>query len=56
MGEDVEFAWRIAKDNGKLGVVKPAVIVNTGITNSFGEKIPGWEMVEQEAPPGVLVE
>jgi len=56
MGEDVEFAWRIAADKGKLGVVHPAVVVNTGITNSFGEKIPGWELVRAQAPSGVLVE
>ncbi len=56
MGEDVEFAWRIAADKGKLGVVHPAVVVNTGITNSFGEKIPGWEMVKEQCPSGVLCE
>jgi len=56
MGEDVEFAWRIAADKGKLGVVHPPVIVNTGITNSFGEKIPGWEMVKAQVPSGVICE
>jgi hypothetical protein len=56
MGEDVEFAWRIGADKGKLGVVHPAVIVNTGITNSFGDKIPGWEMVKAQCPSGVLCE
>ena len=56
MGEDVEFGWAIAKDGGKLGVVSPALLVNTGITNSFGEKIPGWELVKSQAPEGVYVE
>ena len=52
--EDVDFTNKIVADGGKIGVVSPALIVNTGITNSFGEKIPGWEMVQKECPPGVL--
>lgn len=56
MGEDVDFCHKILKDGGKLGVISPALVVNTGITNSFGEKIPGWEMVQKECPPGVLCE
>src|SRR5208282_4754318 len=43
--EDVDFARKIQADGFKLGVVSPALLVNTGITNSFGEKIPGWQMV-----------
>lgn len=56
MGEDVEFGWRITKDDGKLGVVDPPLLVNTGITNSFGEKIPGWELVKAQCPEGVYCE
>jgi GT2 family glycosyltransferase len=56
MGEDVEFGWKITKDGGRLGVVSPPLLVNTGITNSFGEKIPGWEMVKTQIPPGVFCE
>lgn len=56
MGEDVEFGWAISKDGGRLGVVKPALLANAGITNSFGEKIPGWEIVQSQAPLGVYVE
>lgn len=56
MGEDVEFGWKITKDGGRLGVVSPSLLVNTGITNSFGEKIPGWEMVKTQIPPGVFCE
>jgi len=36
--------------------VSPALVVNCGITNSFGEHIPGWEMVKAQAPAGVIVE
>lgn len=56
MGEDVEFGNKIRADGGKLGVVSPALLVNTGITNSFGEKIPGWELVQKECPAGVICE
>lgn len=55
-GEDVDFTNRIVADGGKLGVVSPALLVNTGITNSFGEKIPGWELVKAQCPAGVLCE
>jgi hypothetical protein len=55
-GEDVEFGWKIAAAGKKLGVIDPPVLVNTGITNSFGEKIPGWQLVKAQAPPGVIVE
>lgn len=54
MGEDVDFSQAITKAGYKLGVVSPALLVNCGITNSFGEKIPGWEMVQKECPAGVI--
>jgi GT2 family glycosyltransferase len=54
--EDVDFGNRVRAAGYKLGLIKPALLVNTGITNSFGEKIVGWEMVKAEAPEGVLVE
>jgi hypothetical protein len=54
--EDVDFARKITADGGKLGVVSPALVVNTGITNSFGEKIPGWELVKAQCPEGVICE
>lgn len=54
--EDVAFANKLTEAGFKLGVVSPALIVNTGVTNSFGQKIPGWEAVLQQAPPGVIVE
>jgi len=56
MGEDVDFSQKITADGFKLGVVSPALLVNTGITNSCGEKIPGWEMVKAECPEGVICE
>lgn len=55
-GEDTFFAHRITADGYKLGVVDPPLLVNTGITNSFGEKIPGWELVKAQVPDGVIAE
>ena len=55
-GEDVEFTNAVRAKGFRIGVVSPNVIVNTGITNSFGEKIPGWELVKAQCPEGVLCE
>lgn len=54
--EDVDFCNRIRAKGYKVGVISPALLVNTGITNSFGEKIPGWEMVKSQCPQGVICE
>lgn len=54
--EDVDFCNKIRAAGYKVGVISPALLVNTGITNSFGEKIPGWEMVKSRCPMGVLCE
>ena len=54
--EDVDFSNRIRAAGYKVGVISPPLLVNTGITNSFGEHIPGWELVLGQAPPGVIVE
>ena len=55
-GEDVKFSWKLAAAGYKMGVVNPPLLVNTGITNTFGDKIPGWELVKEQAPEGVIVE
>lgn len=54
--EDVDFSNRIRAAGYKVGVISPALLVNTGITNSFGEHIPGWELVLSQCPEGVLCE
>src|SRR5580765_536660 len=56
MSEDVAFTNKIRAAGGRIGVVNPPLAVNTGITDSFGEKIPGWELVKKECPLGVYVE
>lgn len=54
--EDIDFTNKIRADGGRIGVIAPVLLVNCGITNSFGNKIPGWEKVQAEAPEGVIVE
>lgn len=54
--EDIDFTNKIRADGYHLGVITPALLVNCGVTNSFGNKIPGWETVLAEAPAGVIVE
>lgn len=54
--EDVDFSNRVRAAGYKVGVISPALLVNTGITTSFGEKIPGWELVKSMCPEGVLCE
>jgi GT2 family glycosyltransferase len=56
MSEDVAFTNKIKAGGGKIGVVSPPLVVNTGLTDSFGEKIPGWEIVSKEVPFGVYAE
>ncbi len=54
--EDVDFCNRIRAAGYKVGVIAPPLLVNTGITNSFGEHIPGWELVKSACPEGVICE
>lgn len=54
--EDVDFCNKIQKDGFKIGVVSPHLLYGTGITNTFGEKIPGWEIVRDQIPSGVIFE
>lgn len=55
-GEDCEFGNAIRADGGRLGVISPPLLVNCGVTNSFGELIPGHDLVRRQAPSGVIVE
>lgn len=54
--EDADFCNRIRGASYKVGVISPALLVNCGITNSFGEHIPGWDLVKSQAPERVIVE
>lgn len=54
--EDVDFSNRIRSAGLKVGTLIPPLLANTGITNSCGEKIPGWELVKSQCPQGVICE
>jgi len=56
MSEDVAFGNKIRAAGFKLGVVSPALVISTGITNTFGERIPGAELVKSLCPEGILCE
>ena len=55
-GEDVDFGNQITEDGGKLGVIYPSLLVNCGLTNSFGQPIPGHDLVKAQVPAGVIAE
>ncbi|HWF62954.1 MAG TPA: hypothetical protein VN666_21960 [Nitrospira sp.] len=54
--EDVEFSNKIRAAGLKVGTMIPPLLANTGITNSCGDKIPGWELVKSQCPEGVICE
>lgn len=54
--EDVMFSQRINGDGHKVGVASPWLAIGTGITNTFGEHIPGWEMVKSQCPKELICE
>lgn len=43
--EDWEYCQRVRNDGFEVGVVYPHVVINNGIVDTFGEKIPDWERV-----------
>lgn len=55
-GEDVLFGNKIREAGFKLGVINPPLVVNCGVTNSFGQPIPGADLVKAQAVQGVIVE
>lgn len=46
--EDWEFCQKIIKDGGKVGSIYPRVVFNCGLTNSFGQKAVGEDLVLKE--------
>jgi glycosyltransferase involved in cell wall biosynthesis len=57
MSEDFAFCQKIRKDGGEVGVVLPHVVLNTSVTDSFGELVPGHELLAKEwRPEGTVVE
>lgn len=52
--EDVAFCTRLRNDGFKVGYVYPFVVWSTSKTDTFGQLVPGHELIE--APAGILVE
>lgn len=46
--EDFAFCRKIVAADYKVGVVYPHVIENHGVVDTFGERIPGAELIEKE--------
>lgn len=46
--EDWKFCQDIIKDGGKVGSIYPRVVLNCGVTNSFGVASPGADVMVQE--------
>ena len=55
--EDWSYCQHIRKAGGRVGVLEPAVIINTGITSSDRKPCPGAAtLLSQEIPMGVVLE
>lgn len=55
--EDWNYCQRIRKAGGRVGVIEPAVVINTGITSSDGKPCPGAGLLLGQAiPAGVVLE
>lgn len=55
MSEDVAVSNKIKEAGGKVAAIYPPLIVNCGVTDSFGQPIPGADVVMQEhLPEGVI--
>lgn len=55
--EDWSYCQKIRKAGGRVGVLEPAVVINTGLTSSDGKPCPGAAtLLSQEIPMGVLLE
>jgi glycosyltransferase involved in cell wall biosynthesis len=53
--EDFAICQKINKANDYyVGYVSPPVLTVTGLTNTLGEKVPGWEQLKALVPEGVI--
>lgn len=53
-GEDWSMCQRIRKAGYYVGSVTPEVVLHTGVTDTFGERPPGWGLIEAAKVPGVI--
>ena len=54
--EDGQFCSRLTGRSLRIAVIKPHVVIHTGLTNTLGEKAPGYDLRVKDKVPGVLYE
>ena len=54
--EDFAICQKVVKDGGRVGYVSPPVLTVCGLTNTLGEKVPGYEELKSMVPDEVLAE
>jgi hypothetical protein len=54
--EDFAVCQKVLKDGYRVGYVSPPVLTVTGLTNTLGGKVPGWEQLKALVPEGVIAE
>lgn len=54
--EDFALCQKVIKDGYKVGYVSPPVLTVCGLTNTLGEKVPGYEELKKMVPEGVYAE
>ena len=54
--EDFAVCQKVVKAGYKVGYVSPPVLVVTGLTNTLGEKVPGYGELKGMVPEGVRAE
>lgn len=54
--EDFAVCQKVVADGFKVGYVSPPVLTVCGLTNTLGEKVPGYEALKAMVPDGVMAE
>jgi glycosyltransferase involved in cell wall biosynthesis len=52
--EDYAVCRKVVADGFYVGSIVPEVVIHAGLTDTFGQKPPGWELIDRNRRPGVL--
>lgn len=55
-GEDWAMSQRVVQGGYAVGSVLPEVVLHCGVTDTFGERPPGWELIERSRKEGIIYE
>jgi hypothetical protein len=57
-GEDWAMCQRIVKAGFEVGSIVPEVVLHCGTTDTFGQRPPGWELIEAagKSTEGIIIE